>query len=141
MNVGRVLTGLLAITFSTLGFSEPSGVQVTPSASAPRVLLTDGAHTGERFIGVGRYGVIVASPDGKTWVQEASPTRNLLTSVYFVDNEHGWAGGHDAIILHTSDGGRRWMPQHEAKFIDDIPKPVLDIYFKNKNSFFTCFKN
>src|SRR5262245_34615947 len=34
-----------------------------------------------------------------------------LTSVAFVDPQHGWAVGSGGVILHTNDGGATWNRQ------------------------------
>jgi photosystem II stability/assembly factor-like uncharacterized protein len=51
---------------------------------------------------------LVAQPD-------ASPAPMLadaeLTSVAFVDADHGWAVGDRGVIWHTTDGGRNWRQQ------------------------------
>ena len=71
---------------------------------------------------VGEYGTILYSSNGgydwqiqecreiypvvseKEWI---SPVPSLY-SVYFKDRHHGWAVGMDGILIHTTDGGKRW---------------------------------
>ncbi|RMQ44908.1 BNR/Asp-box repeat-containing protein [Pseudomonas cichorii] len=104
------------------------------SAKAVRGLLLDVAHAGARLVVVGDHGHILYSDDqGKTWVQARVPTRQLLTAVYFVDEQHGWAVGHDAQILASSDGGKTWNKQFE-----DLKReaPLLDVWFKDLNNGF-----
>ncbi len=99
------------------------------SAKASRSLLLDITHAGQRLVVVGDRGHILYSDDqGKTWVQAKVPTRQLLTAVYFVDDRHGWAVGHDAQILVSSDGGASWSKQFE-----DLKReaPLLDVWFKD----------
>lgn len=81
---------------------------------------------GDRLVAVGARGHILSSADGVAWEQVDSPVNVLLTSVYFVDARRGWAVGHDATILHTADGGRRWSLQH---FRPDLNLPLLDVLF------------
>ncbi|MGK2907574.1 MAG: WD40/YVTN/BNR-like repeat-containing protein [Desulfuromonadales bacterium] len=113
----------------------------TPAMQSPlasKALLTGSAKAGERMVAVGAYGNIVYSvpaADGKglEWRQANVPTQRLLTSVTFVDDREGWAGGHDTLILHTTDGGENWQIQHEdPRPNGDLPKPVLDIEFTDK---------
>lgn len=60
----------------------------------------------------GRWGTILHTADGgKTWVQQASGTINMLTSISFVDEKTGWAVGERGTILHTVDGGKTWTKQ------------------------------
>lgn len=95
-----------------------------------RALFTDVVATGELgFAAVGERGHILISTDGKSWQQAQVPVQALLTSVFFVDAEFGWAVGHDATILHTTDGGKNWQIQ---QFIPKLDKPLMDIYFFNR---------
>ena len=99
------------------------------SAKASRSLLLDVTHAGNRMVVVGDRGHILYSDDqGKTWTQAKVPSRQLLTAVYFVDDQHGWAVGHDAQILASSDGGKTWNKQFE-----DLKReaPLLDVWFKD----------
>ncbi|CAM4007244.1 Ycf48-like protein [Pseudomonas reidholzensis] len=99
----------------------------TESAKASESLLIDVAHAGQRLVVVGDRGHILFSDDqGKTWTQARVPTRQLLTAVFFLDDKRGWAVGHDAQILASSDGGATWSKQFE-----DLTReaPLLDISF------------
>jgi len=105
------------------------------SKMASHILLTDSVHSGERYIAPGLYGNIISSLDGINWEQSNSPTQALLTTIFFIDDKEGWVGGHDTLILHTTDGGENWEIQYEDPITGgDIPKPVLDIVFKDKNN-------
>ena len=104
------------------------------SAKAAKGLMLDVVHAGSRLIAVGDRGHILYSNDqGATWTQAKVPTRQLLTSVFFVDEQHGWAVGHDAQILASADGGLTWTKQFE-----DLKReaPLLDVWFKDTNSGF-----
>jgi photosystem II stability/assembly factor-like uncharacterized protein len=83
-------------------------------------------NTGKHFVAVGARGHILLSADGKSWRQVAVPVDALLTSVVFADSQHGWAVGHDAVILGTSDGGETWKLQN---FQPDLAKPLFDVLF------------
>ena len=109
------------------------------SALASRALLADSVRIGDsdRYLGVGIYGNIVYSDDTENWVQANSPTQMLLTNVFFIDDQVGWIGGHDTLILHTKDGGENWEIQYEDPIPGgDIPKPILDILFTDTNTGF-----
>ncbi len=55
---------------------------------------------------------VLHSPDGgRTWSAFPTPTRLPLSSMTFVDDEHGWAVGAMGTILATEDGGRTWRRQ------------------------------
>ncbi|QAY85863.1 WD40/YVTN/BNR-like repeat-containing protein [Pseudomonas arsenicoxydans] len=137
---------LLATALSLLGCAMLSGpalataapasdvVYSVESAKASKSLMLDVAHAGKRLVAVGDRGHILYSDDqGATWTQAKVPTRQLLTSVYFVDDKHGWAVGHDAQILASEDGGVTWTKQFE-----DLKResPLLDVWFKDVNSGF-----
>jgi photosystem II stability/assembly factor-like uncharacterized protein len=95
---------------------------------AARSLLLDVAAQGAKRIAVGARGHIMVSDDaGATWRQAAHvPTVALLTAVTLLDERHGWAVGHDEVILRTSDGGETWTKVHEAP---QAERPLLDIWF------------
>nr|WP_296183051.1 YCF48-related protein [Pseudomonas sp. UBA1879] len=102
------------------------------STKASRSLLLDVTHAGKRIVVVGDRGHILYSDDqGTSWTQAKVPTRQLLTAVYFVDDQHGWAVGHDAQILASKDGGATWTKQFE-----DLKReaPLLDVWFKDLKS-------
>jgi photosystem II stability/assembly factor-like uncharacterized protein len=102
------------------------------SAKASRSLLLDVTHAGKRIVVVGDRGHILYSDDqGTSWTQAKVPSRQLLTAVYFVDDQHGWAVGHDAQILASNDGGATWTKQFE-----DLKReaPLLDVWFKDLKS-------
>lgn len=110
---------------------KASAVYSIESAKAQRALLTDVAHAGQRLVAVGERGHILYSEDqGQSWTQARVPSLNLLTSVYFPDEQHGWAVGHDAVILATTDGGKTWVEQFK-----DVEReegaPFLDVWFKD----------
>lgn len=84
---------------------------------APRELLLGGAVAGSDVIVVGERGTILRSSDNaRTWQRVAAPASATLTAVDFApDAQHGWAVGHDALILASADGGRSWTKQLEGK--------------------------
>ncbi|MBJ9977724.1 hypothetical protein IAE35_18265 [Pseudomonas sp. S75] len=99
------------------------------SAKASQGLLIDATHAGKRLVVVGDRGHILFSDDqGRSWTQARVPTRQLLTAVFFLDDKRGWAVGHDAQILASSDGGATWTKQFE-----DLAReaPLLDVRFIN----------
>ncbi len=82
---------------------------------------------------VGERGHVLLSDDqGATWRQAKSvPTRVMLTAVFFVDAQYGWAVGHDETILNTADGGETWTRSH---FAPEAQQPLLDLWFANRVS-------
>jgi photosystem II stability/assembly factor-like uncharacterized protein len=101
------------------------------SPKAAKGLMIDVVHAGSRLVAVGDRGHILYSDDqGSTWTQAKVPTRQLLTAVFFVDDKHGWAVGHDAQILASVDGGATWAQQYQ-----DLKReaPLLDVWFNDAN--------
>jgi hypothetical protein len=59
----------------------------------------------------GSRGTIIRTTDsGVTWALSQLDTNLLLTSLAFVDEQHGWAAGRGGVILSTVDGGQSWAP-------------------------------
>ncbi|MHC8320635.1 WD40/YVTN/BNR-like repeat-containing protein [Pseudomonas sp. GB2N2] len=130
------LLGCAVLSAPVLAAAAPASdvVYAVESAKASKSLMLDVVHAGKRLVAVGDRGHILYSDDqGVTWTQAKVPTRQLLTSVSFVDDKHGWAVGHDAQILASEDGGVTWTKQFE-----DLKReaPLLDVWFKDVNSGF-----
>lgn len=93
---------------------------------ADQALVLDATPTSSGAVAVGTRGHVLLSEDYHTWRQADSvPTRATLTGVDFV-GEKGWAVGHDALILHSADGGVTWERQHSAP---EREQPFLDVMF------------
>src|SRR5476649_1168993 len=130
------LSGLAALPASAYAAAPGTAdtVYSIESSKAIKSLLLDVVHAGKRLVAVGDRGHILFSDDqGGHWTQAKVPTRQLLTALYFVDDKHGWAVGHDAQILASSDGGATWTKQFE-----DLKRqaPLLDVWFKDLNTGF-----
>jgi photosystem II stability/assembly factor-like uncharacterized protein len=101
---------------------------------ATRTLLLDAQTFGQTVVAVGASGHIVRSSDsGASWQAVPAPTLATLTGVSFPDEEHGWAVGHDAIILHTDDGGLTWSKQYQGS---DLQASFLDVCFPDARTGF-----
>lgn len=115
--------------------AAPAGDAVeyaTPSSLASKDLLLAATKAGNRLVAVGEFGHVIYSDDhGSTWVQAASvPTQVTLTSVYFISDKIGFAGGHDSTVLRTDDAGDHWtLAYHDAK----AQSPIMSVYFENEN--------
>ncbi len=130
---GRRLVGAVriaaAVWIGILGATEARAEFSVQAPLAVKSLLLDGKFAGSRHVAVGERGHIIVSADGGAdWVQARVPTRTLLTAVHMHDALTGWAVGHDATILRTSDGGESWTVVHEAPEED---LPLLDIWFRD----------
>lgn len=92
--------------------------------------MLDLARVGETFVAVGDRGQVLVSEDGgRNWTQQRTPTRSLLTGVWFHDRTLGFAVGHDAVVLRTEDGGQTWCRVHWAP---ELERPLLDVWFENE---------
>ena len=112
-----------------------SGQKSALSPLAMKALMLDAAAKGGHVVCVGERGyILVSDDDGKNWRQvEGVPTRATLTGVYLHDEKLGWAVGHDAVILRTTDGGKAW----ESVFSDPaLEMPLLDVWFKDARNGF-----
>jgi photosystem II stability/assembly factor-like uncharacterized protein len=111
--VGLALVGV-GLVAAALATADDEPHPALPSKLAPTTLLLDAARAGERLVAVGAWGHVILSDDGgESWRQARSvPVQAVLTSVFFVDERQGWAAGHDAVILHSTDGGETWSLQH-----------------------------
>ena len=119
---------LTTVAILLAGVPALQAADAEPAPLAARALLLDGQAVGERLIAVGERGHILLSSDaGRSWLQRPAPTRATLTSVFFADARHGWAAGHDAVILRTFDGGNSWQKVHEEL----ESGPVLDLWFRD----------
>jgi photosystem II stability/assembly factor-like uncharacterized protein len=81
-------------------------------AQPGRAALVDVGLAGTRIVAVGERGVIAWSDDGAaSWRQANVPVSVTLTAVHFPTPRLGWAVGHGAVVLHSTDGGENWEVQ------------------------------
>lgn len=93
---------------------------------ASQALVLDATPTAFGAVAVGAFGHVLLTGDYEQWRQaESVPTRATLTAVEFV-GEHGWAVGHDSVILHSTDAGGTWERQY---FDPSREQPFLDVFF------------
>ncbi|CAI9907512.1 glycosyl hydrolase [Pseudomonas aeruginosa] len=92
--------------------SKPA-LKISPHIHPPMVAVT---YSGEALLGVGPHGVILRSEDyGQNWSQVPSPVSSDLVQVRFTDPKNGWIVGHDALLLHSGDGGRSWQVRLDGR--------------------------
>ena len=103
------------------GFVDVLDSPAPMSPIAARAALQSVVPAGDRLVAVGQRGVVLVSNDaGATWKQSPAPVASDLTSVFFVDEAHGWAVGHDGVILHSGDGGATWQVQFTGRQANDL---------------------
>ncbi|MGV2873519.1 WD40/YVTN/BNR-like repeat-containing protein [Colwellia sp. E150_009] len=129
---------LLLCTLGQFSFASELPSKVNNSASinpsvkarlASKSLLLDITKVGQdKLVAVGERGHIILSSDAVNWQQADVPLQTTLTSVFFLNDYLGWAVGHDATILNSTDGGLTWQIQQH---IPALEKPLFDIVFKS----------
>ena len=128
--VVAVISSLAAIAAAMANAQLADDASAQPSIIAPLAvtsLLIDVAEAGSRLVAVGERGNVLYSTDsGASWTQVQVPTSANLTAVHFADERHGWAVGHDEVILRTEDGGDSWQRTH---FAPENKRPLLDVWF------------
>jgi photosystem II stability/assembly factor-like uncharacterized protein len=122
-----------SVTHAQLDPNDSANKPAEIEPLAVNSLLLDLAVAGSRLVAVGERGHVLLSDDqGGTWRQAKTvPTRVMLTAVYFVDAQYGWAVGHDETILNSVDGGETWTRTH---FAPEAQQPLLDLWFANRVS-------
>jgi len=117
---------LIAIMLLPVGAHADDSSIIAKLAS--RSMLFDGVSKEGVMAVVGERGHVLISSDGNNWQQIIVPTRASLTGVYFHDKQNGWAVGHDAIVLQTTDGGEHWQKTY---YDPEGETPLFDIWFKD----------
>ena len=124
----------LSLTLLTLcAFASDIGATTksfTAKLAAEKLITEVQKVSPNKLVAVGDNGHILISTDGDVWQQADVPIDTLLTAVFFINPQVGWAVGHDAVILNTKNGGATWTVQQRYTELD---KPLLDVYFKNSN--------
>ena len=120
-NLALAVSMTLALTSAT---HAKNPVAAYKSSLAQTSLLTDIELVSDKIIAVGERGHIIYSTDGKDWHQANVPVNVLLTSISFKDADTGFAVGHDATILKSTDGGINWQ---KVNFQPELDKPFLSI--------------
>jgi photosystem II stability/assembly factor-like uncharacterized protein len=55
----------------------------------------------------------------------------MLTGVWFHDSNLGWAVGHDAVVLKTTDGGATW---ELVNYQPELLLPLFDVWFADPST-------
>lgn len=105
----------------SFGFTDPLDSAAVASPLAEMSLLNGISTAGDRIVAVGQRGHVLYSDDnGVSWKQAEVPVSTDLTDVHFATAEHGWAVGHQGVVLKTTDGGERWVKQLDGLSFEDI---------------------
>ena len=121
LSFGGALLGAANASSADARFVDVLDRPSAPSALAAKRLLLASAVAGDRLVAAGARGHIVFSDDGgTTWTQAQVPVGADLTALTFVDAMHGWAVGHEGVVLHTADGGATWALQLDGRRANDL---------------------
>lgn len=91
------------------------------SPLAQHGLLVGLTSAGQRLVAVGQRGHILFSDDhGQRWQQASVPVSSDLVAVHFPTPSHGWAVGHDGVVLHSADGGANWQRQFDGRQVGPL---------------------
>ena len=114
-----------AFRFITMALAMAGSVHAGPVT--PRVLLLDGAYAANDIVLVGERGTIFRSNGLHQDLRIVpAPTTATLTGVTFAGKTaHGWAVGHDALIVATTDAGTTWQKQWQGENLQDSFLDVL----------------
>ena len=86
------------------------------------------------FLGGTNYGKIYHTTDGGfTWILQFTSTilYTAVGQVFFLDENIGWVGGMDAVIMKTTDGGHNWTIQYHRP---NTNYSILDMHFFDSNT-------
>lgn len=137
----RLFTGVL-LAFLLCGGRDVSAAQPRPALKVPlaaKVVFLDIAVAGDRVVAAGERGLIIYSDDaGAAWTQADVPTRSTLTALTFVDDKTGYAVGHDAVILKTTDAGASWAL---VSFDPESRNVMLNVRFRDANAGYVVGSN
>jgi photosystem II stability/assembly factor-like uncharacterized protein len=104
------------LVYAVASFQDVLDSPAAKSTHAAKQLLIGVTLAGKRIVSVGQHGHIVYSDDGgKIWTQAAVPVSSDLLAVHFPTPQHGWAVGHDGVVLHSSDNGSTWVKQFDGR--------------------------
>ncbi len=109
------------ISWDTLEVGEVSGT--TPYMSFPSVSV--GYVTGT----YGGTPLVKTVDGGVSWTAiDPGASAAFFRDVFFIDEDTGWLGGIDGVVLSTTDGGDNWT-EHNVGVTED----VTQIYFEDAN--------
>jgi photosystem II stability/assembly factor-like uncharacterized protein len=129
----------LAVPPTAGAFQEVLQIPAARTPLAVRTLLNGVARAGQRLVTVGQRGHILYSDDrGRSWLQASVPVSADLVAVVFPSPRHGWAVGHDGVVLHSADGGLTWTSQLSGPASAALgpDRSFLDVWFDDEASGF-----
>ena len=133
--ISLVICAIFSGTTAEVAYAQTDLLQIPSKKSelAATSRFYDVATAGTRIVAVGERGHIMYSDDnGSSWSQADVPMRVSLTAVCFPTAEMGWAVGHDAVVLHTVDGGKTWIKQLDGFEVNKLELALYQELLKDK---------
>jgi photosystem II stability/assembly factor-like uncharacterized protein len=125
-----ILTFLFTLTIVIL-FSQNQWNQIHPYPTLKNLRDThfnseeEGWITGNDISG---GSILYTNDAGVTWETQTSGSDTPYTSLFFIDDNEGWAGGWKC-IYHTTNKGNTW----ESQQLPNVLSNIFDIFFINQN--------
>ena len=102
-------------------FKDPLDQAAAKSSLAPKSQMRAVTKTDQGLVAVGIRGhIMVSNNSDSEWHQASVPVSVDLNAVTFIDNQRGWAVGHDAVVLYTDNGGKYWYKRFDSRLFDNI---------------------
>lgn len=119
----RACAGTIALAVTAIGtpalpshFEDPLERPAQMSDLSLQAPVLGVASAGSAFIAVGQQGRILRqSSPTSPWRQVVVPVSTDLVAVSFSTADHGWAVGHDGVVLSTRDGGTSWQRRLDGR--------------------------
>ena len=130
-NMKKIFLLIIAISFCFTTFSQNQWNQIHPYPTLKN--LRDVHFNSEEegwIIGNDATGseIMYTNDAGVTWDTQLSGEGAPSSSLFFIDESEGWAGGWKC-IWHTTDKGNTW----ESQSVPDVDYIIDDIFFINNN--------
>ena len=130
-NMKKVFLFIIAISFYHTIFSQNQWNQIHPYPTLKNLYDVHFNSEDEGWItgnGTGGCTIMYTNDAGVTWETQTSGSNTPYTSLFFIDENEGWAGG-SKCIFHTIDKGNTW----ESQQLPDVLSIIEDIFFINHN--------
>lgn len=125
----------IALAFAILCSATQADPLLRPARSSAlasqRLLMSVVSAGPDHLMAIGQLGhILLSGDDGKKWTQSPVPVSSDLTAAQFVDGTHGFAVGHDGVVLTSEDAGAHWRVLLDGKKVNAL---VLE-QLKNKSA-------
>ncbi len=128
MNNKRTILACVGLLLSWTQAWSQNVAEMKPLAEESLMLSI--TKVGASMVMVGERGhVLKSKDDGKTWYQIPNVPVDVVLTKVVAYNNHVWAVGHDATIIHSKDAGETWELQY---YDPDREVPFLSAHFSSE---------